>query len=68
MFEPSSLEQDTQGFTVLVYKIFVRSRPFSLLLTRPSVTFEVSTTPVAKLTRDSISWAKGLLIKPKEKH
>ena len=29
-----------------------------------SVTFEVSTTPVAKLTRDSISRTKGLLNKP----
>ena len=47
----------SQRFTVLVFKDF-------RLLTRPSVTFEVSSTPVAKLTRDSISWTKGLFNKP----
>ena len=46
---PFKLGTGSQRFTVLVYKaVFVCSRPFSLLLTRPSATFEVSTTPVRK--------------------
>ena len=58
------MEQDPKDLQYWCSKIFVYSRPFSLLLTRPSATFEVSSTPVAKLTRDSISWTKGLLNKP----
>ena len=63
---PFKLGTGSQRFTVLVYKaVFVCSRPFSLLLTRPSATFEVSTTPVRKgyslrwpvVTRADKGWA-----------
>ena len=66
MYLPLSLEQDPKDLQYYCSKFFVSSRPFSLLLTRPSATFEVSTMPVEKLTRDSISWTKGLLNKPKK--
>ena len=59
MYFRLSLEQDPKDLQYWCTKLFVCSRPFSLLQTRSSATFEVSTTPVAKLTRDSISWTKG---------
>ena len=55
----------SERFTVLEYKIFRLFSTFhSLPLTRSSATnIEVSTTQVAKLTGDTTSWTKGLLIK-----
>ena len=54
----------SQRFTVVVFKDFRLFSTFFITLTRPSATFEVSSTPVAKLTRDSVSCTKGSLNKP----
>ena len=54
----------SQRFTVVVFKDFRLFSTFFITLTRPYATFEVSSTPVAKLTRDSVSCTKGSLNKP----